>query len=100
MSSIVKITPTWNVLSTFSRNFPPAKNNHVYSTLKSLFAWRSSFAIKDEAYLEQSNYFSLKILALYHSNLLQNFYLKFVKCIGVVAIKNKSTVNVEIFARW
>ena len=24
-SSIVKITPTWNVLPTFSRNFPPAK---------------------------------------------------------------------------
>ena len=24
-SSIVKITPTWNVLRTFSRNFPPAK---------------------------------------------------------------------------
>ena len=25
MSSIVKITPTWNVLSTFSWDFPPAK---------------------------------------------------------------------------
>ena len=25
MSSIVKNTPTWNVLPTFSRNFPPAK---------------------------------------------------------------------------
>ena len=30
-SSIVKITPTWNVLWTFSRNFPPCENNHVYS---------------------------------------------------------------------
>ena len=28
-SGIVKITPTWNVLPTFSRNFPPAKITHL-----------------------------------------------------------------------
>ena len=32
-SSIVKITPAWNVLPTFSQNFPPSENNHVYSIM-------------------------------------------------------------------
>ena len=39
MSSIVKITPTWKVLSTFSRNlnFPPAK----ITTFRSTVRWRA-----------------------------------------------------------
>ena len=40
--SIVKITPTWHALRTFSRNFPPAKitpseNYHVYSNFMQLY---------------------------------------------------------------
>ena len=37
-SSFVNITPTWNVLPTFSRDSSPSENNHVYSnTCKSVF---------------------------------------------------------------